>query len=306
MANNVVNQKQAEVINNTFIDNLGEQLKRKQELGLKFPTGYNVSNELTGAYLILKETLDANKKSVLESCTPNSVATALMEMCTSGLSMLKKQCYPIAYGGKLQCHISVYGNTCIARRYGMKSIDATCIYEGDEFSYHIENARKVIDVHKQNFENIDNAKIKGVYAVIIMEDGSVYTEIMNMPMIVQAWKQGFGYKENGNGTHQKFTDQMCMKTVKNRALKYIIRTYGTVELEMFENTEASETKDIVLEDVNYEIEQNANAQPFQIEQQEEPTTVAEVVETVQEKEPVKVKDVPKAEPVQQESAPFMQ
>lgn len=57
--------------------------------------------------------------------------------------------------------------------------------------------------------------------------------------------------------------------------------------------------------VGQEIEQNANAQPFQIEQQEEPTTVAEVVETVQEKEPVKVKDVPKAEPVQ-EVAPFMQ
>ena len=90
----------------------------KEKYGLTFPKDYNYSNELMGAYLILKETQDANKKPVLESCSQVSIANTLMDMVTLGVSMQKKQCYPVAYGGKLQCQISVYGNTCIARRYG--------------------------------------------------------------------------------------------------------------------------------------------------------------------------------------------
>ena len=117
-------KKNAElVVNNAFVDGLVEQLQEKQKFGLTFPADYNYQNELMGAYLILKETIDSNKKPVLTSCSQVSIANTLMDMVTLGVSMQKKQCYPVAYGGKLQCQISVYGNTCIARRYGMKSID---------------------------------------------------------------------------------------------------------------------------------------------------------------------------------------
>lgn len=263
------------VVNNAFVDGLVAQLQEKEKYGLSFPRDYNYSNELMGAYLILKETQDSNKKPVLESCSQVSIANTLMDMVTLGVSMQKKQCYPVAYGGKLQCQISVYGNTCIARRYGLKTIDAMCIYDGDEFVYHIENARIVIDSHKQNFLNINKDKIIGAYAIATMDDGSQYVELMNMDMIKQAWKQGFGYKENGSGTHQKFTDQMAMKTVKNRALKYIIRTYGTQAVsDAYDNVEAVETDDRTVLDVEYDVSQNANTEEFPVE--------PEVAETVVE------------------------
>nr|DAS42802.1 MAG TPA: RecT protein [Caudoviricetes sp.] len=253
------------VVNNAFVDGLVVQLQEKEKYGLTFPKDYNYSNELMGAYLILKETQDANKKPVLESCSQVSIANTLMDMVTLGVSMQKKQCYPVAYGGKLQCQISVYGNTCIARRYGMKNIDAMCIYDGDEFKYHIENARIVIDSHTQDFMNVNKDKIVGAYAVVTMEDGSQYVELMNMDMIKQAWKQGFGYKENGSGTHQKFTDQMAMKTVKNRALKYIIRTYGTQAVsDAYDNFEETETDDRVVMDVQHDISENANSVDFEV------------------------------------------
>lgn len=253
------------VVNNAFVDGLVVQLQEKEKYGLTFPKDYNYSNELMGAYLILKETQDANKKPVLESCSQVSIANTLMDMVTLGVSMQKKQCYPVAYGGKLQCQISVYGNTCIARRYGMKNIDAMCIYDGDEFKYHIENARIVIDSHTQDFMNVNKDKIVGAYAVVTMEDGSQYVELMNMDMIKQAWKQGFGYKENGSGTHQKFTDQMAMKTVKNRALKYIIRTYGTqAGSDAYDNFEETETDDRVVMDVQHDISENANSVDFEV------------------------------------------
>lgn len=262
------------IVNNSFIDGLVAQLQEKEKYGLTFPKDYNYSNELTGAYLILKETKDKNDKCVLESCSQVSIANTLMDMVTLGLSMQKKQCYPVAYGGKLQCQVSVYGNTCAARRYGLKSIAAMCIYEGDDFQYHIEDAKIVIDCHKQNFMNINIDKIVGAYAVVVMEDGSQYVEIMNMSMIKQAWKQGFGYKESGNGAHQKFTDQMAMKTVKNRALKYIVRTYGTQAVnDAYDNIEAVETDDRAVLDMEHDVAQNANTEDFPVE--------PEVMETVE-------------------------
>lgn len=251
------------VVNNAFVDGLVSQLQTKEKYGLTFPKDYNYQNELMGAYLILKETQDANKKPVLESCSQVSIANTLMDMVTLGVSMQKKQCYPVAYGGKLQCQISVYGNTCIARRYGLKTIDAMCIYEGDTFTYHIENARIVIDEHKQDFLHINKDKIIGAYAIVTMDDGSQYVELMSMDMIKQAWKQGFGYKEGSSGTHQKFTDQMAMKTVKNRALKYIIRTYGTQAVsDAYDNFEETETDDRVVMDVEHDIAENANSVDF--------------------------------------------
>lgn len=284
------------VVNNAFVDGLVVQLQEKEKYGLTFPKDYNYSNELMGAYLILKETTDANKKPVLESCSQVSIANTLMDMVTLGVSMQKKQCYPVAYGGKLQCQISVYGNTCIARRYGLKTIDAMCIYEGDTFEYHIENARIVVDKHKQDFLHINKDKLVGAYAIVTMEDGSQYVELMSMDMIKQAWKQGFGYKETGNGTHQKFTDQMAMKTVKNRALKYIIRTYGTQAVsDAFDNFENAETEDRVEMDVQHDIQQNANSEDF-------PFDEPEVVETIEEPkiaEPEKVQGE-----VVEDKAPF--
>lgn len=250
-------------VNDKFITGLITQIKQKQELGLTFPKDYNPANELTGAYLVLKETVDRNNKPVLETCTPTSVATALMSMVNKRLSMLKGQCYPIAYGGKLNCQPSVYGNIANARRYGMLNINATPIYEGDVFVFHKEDGQTVIDKHETKFENIDINKIKGAYAVALMSDGTKKVEIMTIAQIKAAWTQGFGYKENGNGTHQKFTDQMCEKTVKNRLIKHIIRTYGEPDVvESYEQDEDIDAIDVVAEDVKYEVEQNAQSVDF--------------------------------------------
>jgi len=266
-------QQASLIVNNTFVDGLINQLQVKEKYGLSFPKGYNYNNELMGAYLILKETVDSNKKPVLDSCSQVSIANTLMDMVTMGVSMQKKQCYPIAYGGKLSCQVSVYGNTCIARNFGLKDINAICIFEGDKFKYHIENAKIVIDEHEQDFMNIDTDKIKGAYAICTMTDGTQYVELMNMNMILKAWQQGFGYKKDGNGTHQKFTDQMCEKTVKNRALKYIIRTYGTQAVsDAYDNVEVAENADKVVESVQHDIETQENTVDF------EPDTTPEKVD----------------------------
>lgn len=268
------NQNAALVVNNAFIDGLSAQLKEKEKYGLTFPADYNPTNALMGAYLLLKETTDKNGKNVLETCSQASIANALMDMVTMGLSMQKKQCYPIAYGGKLTCQVSYHGHKAMAHRYGAVSIDSEVIYDGDTFEYRIENGRKILEKHTQSFQNIDLDKIIGAYCVVKLSDGTTYMEVMNINQIKTAWRKGFGYKEN-SGTHKEFTDMMAKKTVTSRACKQIVQQYGDVfAVSSYEKAEELENVDTVAEDVKYDIEQNANTVDF-----EETVIDAEVVES---------------------------
>ncbi|WP_024294960.1 recombinase RecT [Lacrimispora indolis] len=263
-------QQAALIVNNPFIDGLSAQLKQKQEYGLTFPADYNPTNALMGAYLILKETKDRNGKYVLETCSQASIANALMDMVTMGLSMQKRQCYPIAYGGKLQCQVSYHGHKAMAHRYGAKDINAEVIYEGDTFKYHIENGRKILDEHTQDFENIDLTKIKGAYCIVVLDDGSTYMEVMNINQIKTAWKKGYGYKEN-SGTHAEFTDMMVKKTVTSRACKQIVQQYGDVfTIEAADKAEDIDSVDVVAEDVAHDVQSYANAQEFPMPEEQEP------------------------------------
>lgn len=262
------------IVNNAFIDGLSMQLQEKTKYGLTFPSDYNPTNALMSAYLIMKETTDKNGKCILESCSQNSIANSLMDMATLGLNAGKKQGYFIAYGGKCQFQKSYFGNITLAKRNGLRKISAEIIYEGDTFKYHIEDGVKVIDMHEQDFMNIDVDKIKGAYAVGIMSDGSKIVEVMNIAQLKKAWNQRMGgLKEDVSSTHTKFRDQMAKKTVINRLCKLIgnTSTDGNIS-EISDRLDEQENVDIVAENVAFEIEQNANQVEF------ETNVDAEVVE----------------------------
>ena len=277
--NEVVEQgkKNAElVVNNAFIDGLSMQLQEKTKYGLSFPADYNPTNALMGAYLIMKETTDKNGKCILESCSQASIANSLMDMATLGLNASKKQGYFIAYGGKCQFQKSYFGNITLARRNGLKTINAEIIYDGDTFKYHIENGMKVIDVHEQDFMNIDNDKILGAYAVAVMDDGRKVVEVMNINQLKKAWNQRMGgLKEDASSTHMKFKDQMAKKTVINRLCKLIgnTSTDGNIS-EISDRLDEVAEVDMIAEDVAYEIENNANQVDFEdvVEPQPEQAT----------------------------------
>ena len=270
-------KKNAElVVNNAFIDGLSMQLQEKTKYGLSFPADYNPTNALMGAYLIMKETTDKNGKCILESCSQASIANSLMDMATLGLNASKKQGYFIAYGGKCQFQKSYFGNITLARRNGLKTINAEIIYDGDTFKYHIENGMKVIDVHEQDFMNIDNDKILGAYAVAVMDDGRKVVEVMNINQLKKAWNQRMGgLKEDASSTHMKFKDQMAKKTVINRLCKLIgnTSTDGNIS-EISDRLDEVADVDMVAEDVAYEIENNANQVDFEevVEPQDEQAT----------------------------------
>lgn len=87
-------RQQAElVINNSFMDGLVTTMQGKISNGLVMPPDYNMQNAIMSAYLTLKQTVDKDKRPVLEFCNKESIANAVLDMATAGLDVSKAQGY---------------------------------------------------------------------------------------------------------------------------------------------------------------------------------------------------------------------
>jgi recombination protein RecT len=252
----IVKTEQEKAVTEEVLDKV-TTMRQKGEL--QIPQGYSAENALKSAYLILQETVDREKHPVLQSCTKASIANCLLDMVIQGLSPAKKQCYFIAYGNKLQLSRSYMGTVAVTKRLnGVKNVVANCIFEGDEFEYKLDlnTGLKQITKHEQSFENIDPAKIKGAYAIVVMEDGQNHIEIMNINQIKKAWNQGAA--KGNSGAHTNFTDEMAKKTVINRACKMYVNTSDDSDLlvEAFNNSdEKTYDESTLVTNVEYEVQE---------------------------------------------------
>ena len=245
-----------------------ESFQKSGELVL--PKDYVVENALKSAYIILSDP----KNNLLEKCDKSSVAEALLKMVVYGVSPIKKQCYFIPYGQKLECSVSYAGNIAIAKRYGnLKSIKANAIFEGDTFEFEVDamTGRRKITKHTQTLESIGNPVLKGAYAVYELKDGTVDVEIMNIKQIQAAWGQG-GSKGN-SPAHKNFGDQMAVKTVINRACKLLISSSDDSIL--YDPLEENDYVDTAKGKVEQEIHDNANNEVISFESIEEAEVVDE-------------------------------
>lgn len=219
--NNQIQKKDTRLI----VDGVMQKVDAFKDRGeLVLPEDYNVGNALNAAYLRIQEIKDKKGVPVTQSCTPASFATALLDMVVQGLDPAKNQCYFIAYGDQLTLMRSYMGTVAAAKRFGgVKRVAAQVVYQGDEFSYNVDpilGGAKDIE-HKQTMENRKNP-IVAAYASLVMDDGSVYHEIMDIDQIKKAWNQG---ATNGKSpAHNNFPEEMAKKTVINRACKLFINT----------------------------------------------------------------------------------
>jgi len=241
-------------------------VRKLQESGeLQLPPNYSAANALKAAWLILQETKNKDGRPVLQVCTRESIINALLDMVVQGLNPVKRQCYFIAYGNRLVCQRSYFGSMALVKRVIPDAeIWFGVVYEGDEFEYEIDRGHKRIRKHVQKVENVKPDKIQAAYCVIERGDGKlVHTEIMTIDQIRQAWKQGQSYRENGDGTHQKFPDQMAMKTVVNRACKYVINSSSDDYLFLHHFNRADE--EATEAEMEAEVAANANGRVIDVE-----------------------------------------
>lgn len=224
---------------------------------LRIPENYSPENALKSAYLLLSEQKNSQGKMVLEVCTKESIANALLKMVVWGLSPMKKQCDFIPYGDKLDCSIEYTGNIVLAKRFGgLKDIKAKAIFKEDQFEFEVnpETGKSRVLVHKQTLASLGSKDVVGAYAILDMQDGSKDVEIMSMAQIRDSWNQGA--MKGNSPAHKNFPDQMAMKTVINRACKLLVR--GSDDAVLYENDERPVSTDRVSEDVKQDIKENAN------------------------------------------------
>jgi recombination protein RecT len=294
------NSNQLAMVKKDTVDIVAAKVKQFQEAGeLHFPANYSPENAMKSAWLILQATKASkndNYAPVLTHCTKDSIANALLDMVVQGLNPAKKQGYFICYGKQLAFQRSYFGTMAVTKRVtNAKTIDGMVIYEGDDVDYEIVNGRVVNLKHKQKFGNINKDKILGAYATIEMPDGEIYTEIMTMDEIRQAWSQSQMWgkdqkKEKQGSTHDDFKQEMAKKTVIGRACKKFLNSSDDGSLVMQHINGSDERSEEI--EVQKEIAENANSEYIDaeyneiIEDPEPPKREQQEEKTKHEPEPV--------------------
>jgi len=281
------------LIKKDVVDVVGKKVQEFVSRGeLHLPPNYSVENAMKSAWLILQNTVDKDKSPVLQVCTRDSIANALLDMAVQGLNPAKKQGYFIAYGRQLVFQRSYFGTMAVTKRVaGAKDIFAEVVYKGDEFEYTIKNGNKYITKHIQRIENVDPGNIVSAYCTIIFDDDRQFTDIMTWAEIQKAWSKSKNNPDREGSTHKDFAQEMARRTVINRACKRYLNSSDDGSLLMYHVNRADE---IAAEaEVEAEIEENANQELIDIdadyEHLDEGADTEESAEDTEEQPAVKLK-----------------
>lgn len=260
------------LVKKDVVDVVGKKVQEFVSRGeLHLPPNYSVENAMKAAWLALQEVTDKDGRPALAVCTRDSIANSLLKMVVQGLNPAKNQCYFAVFGKSLVMMRSYFGSIHVAKSVNpnIEDIYAEVVYEGDEFEFEKVRGKTKITKHKQKLENIEKNKIKAAYATVIFKDGEEYSVIMTLDEIKEAWKQSLmrPIDEKGNiksgTTHDKFTAEMCKKTVINRICKPIINSSDDSNL-IVKYAKQTDT-DLTEAEVAEEIEENANSELIDIE-----------------------------------------
>lgn len=245
---------------------------------IDFPNNYSVGNALKSAYLILQEAKTREKKPVLQVCTQESIANALLDMVVQGLNPSKQQCYFIPYGNLLTLSRSYLGTIALTKRLkGVKDVVAYPIYKNDklDIGFDILTGKTKINEFKPALDHKAQDLI-GALGIVIGENEILYLEYMNMEQIRNAWNQGT--MKGNSPAHKNFPDQMAIKTVINRVCKKYVNAAddsdkiadlisktaeevdNELEIEMAENANVKELPLDEIEEVEYEEIQETDGQ----------------------------------------------
>ncbi|HFI0136378.1 TPA: recombinase RecT [Streptococcus suis] len=216
------------VIQKDITDTVNAKVSQMQNEGLVVAPNYAPANALKSAFFAMTNSPSGN---LLEKCSKESIANALLDMVVQGLSPAKTQCYFIPYGNTLKMTRSYFGTMKVVKQLSnVKDIWAEVVFEGDVLKIRNDNGRKVLESHETDWTNQDNAII-GAYCIIEKVDGERILTVMTKKEIDRSWQQS-----KNKSVQNAFPQEMAKRTVINRAAKQFFNT--------------SDDSDILIEAVN--------------------------------------------------------
>lgn len=201
---------------------VGKRIKTLEDEGLALPEQYSAKNALSSAFFTLQKVYG------IEKATQESIANALLDMVTQGLSPAKTQCYFIVYGNELQMQRSYFGTVAALKRLSnVDKVKAEVIHEGDVFEIGSnEDMEMIVTKFEPKFENM-NKPIIGAFAMIKLASGEINYTVMTKEEIDKSWQQS---RNKNNKVQQNFGQEMAKRTVLNRAAKMFINTSDDSDL----------------------------------------------------------------------------
>lgn len=249
------------LLQKNITDSVIGSISRLKDEGLTIAPHYNPTNALKSAFFALTNAQGGN---LLEKCTQDSIANALLDMVVQGLNPSKTQCYFVPYGDQLKMTRSYFGTQKVVKSLSeVDDIWAQVIFKDDVFDYEIVEGRERLIDHKTSLENRDK-EILGAYAIVKTNDQGNIMTVMTKKEIEASWSQS-----RNKNVQNKFPQEMAKRTVINRAAKSFINTSddSDVLIEAINRTTSNEFEDEdridvtgSVENVEQEIEQNANSE----------------------------------------------
>lgn len=244
-----------------FIKNHGEVV---------LPPNYDVNDAVKALYLTALQTVDKQKRPVLEVCTRTSLEQVIQQYVSKGLNIAKKQCYLVTYGNTLTLQESYFGKQKQAKAYSHIKINSNVIYKGEEVRIEQRIDGSKIVHHTPDFSKFDIDNIVGAYAVAVREDGDVDdSDIMTMKEINRSWAKS----SSGGSVHKEFPVEMCRKTVVGRLAKKYINTSDDsnkfeIDADVDYANEVINADDVVITDNVKEVKTKPVEQPTETENAE--------------------------------------
>lgn len=222
------------------------------------PKGFNKARFTQNAIALL------NDNPGIAKYGQNQIIGGLMKGAYLGLDFYSKECYLIPYGQSLNYQTDYRGEKKLAKKYSIrpiKDIYAEIVREGDEFSIGVKDNERVVNFVPKPF---NDGKIVGAFAVVEYQDGGIGTDTMSISELENTRKHS---KAANSMAWKDFTSEMYKKTVLRRLCKHIeIDFENTMQRTIY--TQEAEIETDPVEIARQEIEENANAEEFIIDEVE--------------------------------------
>ena len=220
------------------------------------PKGFNKARFTQNAIALL------NDNPGIAKYGQNQIIGGLMKGAYLGLDFYSKECYLIPYGQSLNYQTDYRGEKKLAKKYSIrpiKDIYAEIVREGDEFSIGVKDNERVVNFVPKPF---NDGKIVGAFAVVEYQDGGIGTDTMSISELENTRKHS---KAANSMAWKDFTSEMYKKTVLRRLCKHIeIDFENTMQRAIY--TQETEIETDPVEIARQEIEENANAEEFIIDE----------------------------------------
>ena len=194
--------------------------------GVSLPKGYNLGNEIETAMFYIAQNTEA-----LQKCPQDSIVSALRDMALQGLSISKKQIYPIVYGNLLQMQRSYFGDITVLKQFfPYFEVTANVLYQGDKYAYRydeIGNYYYITDV-ESSLENRDKPIIAAFGTIYdIRTKERIYGCVMTWNEIQKNWA-----KAKTHNVQNDFPQEMAKRTLIRRMCKLFINTSSNLSSEV--------------------------------------------------------------------------